>query len=84
MNISLDTFFVTSQEMQKYSEAYPGVDLVTEFRKMQLWLDANPLRKKKNVPRFICNWLSRAHTRLLEAEVAVMVREDIRRSRVPI
>lgn len=67
-----------------WEQAYPGVNVRQELVKMQVWLDANPLRVKKNVRRFIVNWLSRAHSRLLEKEVEVMVKEDIRRSRVPI
>jgi hypothetical protein len=59
------------------------VNIEGEIVKMQVWLDANPLRMKKNIKRFIVNWLSRAHSRLLERELEVMVKEDIRRSRVP-
>jgi hypothetical protein len=59
------------------------VNIEGEITKMQVWLDANPLRAKKNIKRFIVNWLSRAHSRLLERELEVLLKEDIRRSRVP-
>lgn len=69
--------------IEKWRYAYPGVDIEGELRKMEVWLEANPLRRKKNMKRFIVNWLAKTHGRLLEKEVEVMVREDIRRSYVP-
>lgn len=79
-----DSFSVSDRDIELYKGAFPGVSIETELHKMNVWLLANPNRKKKRVSRFIVNWLSKTHGRLLEAEVAVMVREDIRRSRVPI
>lgn len=35
--------------------------IVKEFYKMELWLDLNPKRRKKNYPRFIYNWLCRTN-----------------------
>ena len=69
--------------IEKLRLAFPGVDIEGEMRKMAVWLEANPARKKKNMDRFIVNWLSKTHGRLLEKELEVMLREDIRRSRVP-
>ena len=38
-----------------------GIELVTqEMSKMDMWLQANPRRQKKNLKRFIVNWLNRA------------------------
>jgi hypothetical protein len=76
-------FKVSWEEYDKYIAAYPGVNVNGEFKKMQVWLEANPARRKKNVKRFIVNWLAKTHGRLLEKEVEVMLKEDIRRSRVP-
>lgn len=69
--------------VEKWRLAFPGVDVEGELRKMEVWLEANPERRKKNMKRFIVNWLAKTHGRLLEKEVEVMVKEDIRRSRVP-
>jgi hypothetical protein len=79
-----DYFKVTWEEFDKYSAAYPAVNILVEMRKMVCWLDANPSRRPKKYQRFVVAWLSRSHARLLEAEVATMVKEDIRRSRVPL
>ena len=42
----------------RLAEAYPRINLDTEFRKMRLWLDANPQRAKSNYDRFVTNWFS--------------------------
>jgi len=47
--------FITSL---KTNPAYRGIDLETEFGKMDAWLLAHPHRKKTD--RFIVNWLNRA------------------------
>ena len=69
--------------IEKLRLAFPGVDIEGEMRKMEVWLEANPARRKKNMDRFIVNWLSKTHSRLLEKELEVMLKEDIRRSRIP-
>lgn len=77
-------FSVTDDDILFFTHTYPGVRIEVELQKMQAWLWANPERRKKNMRRFITNWLAKTHGRLLEKEVEVLVREDIRRSRVPI
>ncbi len=46
-----------------WQEAYPGVDMRTEFNKMRAWLMSNPKNRKTNLERFISNWLSKAQDR---------------------
>lgn len=53
--------------------------MVTELKKMEGWLRANPERRKKRYMRFAFNWLAKVHGRLLEAEVAATVRATIGR-----
>jgi hypothetical protein len=55
------TYPVTAVEIEKLSEAYPGQDVETQLRRMMLWLDANPSRRKtrRGIKRFMVNWLSR-------------------------
>ena len=49
------------QEQRKiWAEAYPNVDLDTEFRKAKAWLLSNTNKAKKDFRRFLNNWLSRA------------------------
>ena len=53
---------VTTDEINKYSELYPAVDVMQELRSMVGWSDANPSRRKtkSGVKKFINAWLSKA------------------------
>jgi hypothetical protein len=65
-------------EFQVWEEIFPGVNVDMELRKASAWMVANPDRPKKRLKRFFFNWLSRAHGRLLEAQVITSTREMIR------
>lgn len=56
-------FSVTAKQHEVYQEAYPALDLVGEYKKMAAWLESNPKKRKtpRGYPRFINNWLSKAH-----------------------
>ncbi|MFA5376984.1 MAG: hypothetical protein WC455_14635 [Dehalococcoidia bacterium] len=54
------TFQVEKKTVDEWALLYPGVDIITELRKMKAWLLANPKKKKVNVPAFVVNWLNRA------------------------
>lgn len=44
-------------------EAYPGVDLEAEYKKMRAWLEGNPSKRKKGkrgYRRFVQNWIAKA------------------------
>jgi len=41
------------------SEAFPWVERQSEYRKMESWLEANPLRRPRNTSRFAHNWFSK-------------------------
>lgn len=54
---------LTEAQLAKWTDSYrPGLDVLTECRKAQNWLDANPARRKtaSGMPKFIVNWLNRA------------------------
>ena len=53
---------VSQEQVDKWSELYPAVDIMQELRKMAGWLDANPKRRKtkQGILRFITSWLARA------------------------
>lgn len=53
---------VSAEEIKKYRELYPAVDVDQEIRKMIGWLDANPANRKtpRGINKFINGWLSRA------------------------
>ena len=52
-------------KLQKWGEAFPAVDITGELKKMYLWLDSNPTRKKtrRGIERFIYNWLERTQNK---------------------
>jgi hypothetical protein len=43
-----------------WESAFPKLDLDAEIDKAELWLSANPKRRKKNYERFLLGWFSRA------------------------
>lgn len=54
-------FPITADMVTEYQETYPGVDVMRQLREMNLWLKANPAKRKtvKGAERFVVNWLSR-------------------------
>lgn len=56
---------VTEAQVAEYRQAFPGVDVVGELRRMRLWLEAHPDRRKtaRGMPRFITSWLTRSQDR---------------------
>lgn len=57
------THNVTEEDIKKYENVYPGIDVRLELKKMNLWLDSNPANKKKNVKTFIARWLAKSQDR---------------------
>ncbi|CAH0531860.1 hypothetical protein CTH30272_04108 [Allocatenococcus thiocycli] len=57
---------VTDSDIQELSEAYPAVDVRIQIKRMILWLNNNPQRRKgtpKGVRRFIQYWLAKEQDR---------------------
>jgi predicted phage replisome organizer len=54
---------VTEDDIKRYEDVYPGVDVRSELKKMNLWLDSNPANRKKNVKAFIARWLAKSQDR---------------------
>ena len=54
-------FEVTNENLIKWTELYPAVDVMQELRKMAGWCDANPMKRKtrRGIMAFISSWLSR-------------------------
>lgn len=46
--------------LKGWKSAFPGVNVLGEVRKAHAWEVANPTRVKKDRPRFLYTWLSRA------------------------
>lgn len=56
---------VPLSKIEKWSVAYPAVDVKQQLQRMIVWLDANPNRRKtkRGIDRFINTWLSREQDR---------------------
>lgn len=54
-------FPIHQEDIDKWKELYPAVDVMQEIKKMIGWLDANPSKRKtKNgIKRFINGWLAK-------------------------
>lgn len=56
---------ITGEQLEKWRDYYPAVDVMAELRKMAGWLDGNPGKRKtrRGIGRFIANWLAREQDR---------------------
>lgn len=54
-------YVISDEEVVKYQEAYPKLDVVGELKRMSLWCESNisKCKTRKGISRFIVNWLSR-------------------------
>lgn len=50
---------ITDEKIKKWQDSF-NCDVVSELKKMECWLAADPRRRKKNYEKFIVGWLSRA------------------------
>lgn len=53
---------ITQEDIEKYTQLYPAVNVDNELRAMIGWLDANPAKRKtaNGIKNFISSWLKRA------------------------
>ena len=56
-------FELDDVQIAEWQSIYPNLAVAREVRKAWAWLDANPARRKKNVKRFLVNWLKRGRLR---------------------
>ena len=54
---------IDQPQLDRWKENFPAVDVKAELKKMSAWLDANRKNRKKDVKRFIVNWLSKTQDR---------------------
>lgn len=54
---------ITEEDLSRWREAYPAVDIELELRRAAEWLLANPHKRKKNYRRFLISWFSRQQER---------------------
>ena len=53
------TFKVSENQVKRWQEAFPAVDVKQQIKSAHSWLDCNPKNGKKDIKRFLNNWLSR-------------------------
>lgn len=60
--LSGDDYPITAEYLAQLSDAYPAVDVLSEIKRMRVWLDANPKNRKtrSGIKRFISTWLSKS------------------------
>ena len=51
---------VTPAQLALWEESFPGIDVREEIRMATVWLDGNRRQRKRDVRRFLANWLMRA------------------------
>ena len=53
---------VYQEEIKKYQDLYPAIDVPQEYRKMIGWIDSHPKNRKTpdGMQKFINGWLNRA------------------------
>lgn len=58
-------FDVSDEDVAKWNELYPAVDVMQELRKMAGWCESNTTKRKtrRGVRAFITSWLARAQDR---------------------
>jgi uncharacterized protein YdaU (DUF1376 family) len=61
----IDEFFkaLTNGNLDEWGKAYPAIPLEVELQRARMWLKANPAKRKKNLQRFVVNWLAHAQER---------------------
>ena len=61
----VQNYSVTTQELQKLTELYPGVNVLIEAKKALHWVETNPSKKKTatGMPRFLASWMERCQNR---------------------
>lgn len=56
-------FRITTALADRWRIAFPAVDVDGEVRRAFEWLQANPRNRKRNLQRFLVNWLCKAQER---------------------
>jgi hypothetical protein len=54
---------ISDEQVSRWCDAYPALEIEVELAKAAAWLQANPAKRKKNYQRFLVNWLGRAQER---------------------
>lgn len=62
---------ISEEQMDEWEQAFPKLDIDGELTRIELWYQANPKKHKRDIKRFITNWLSRTFNDLRKPKVFV-------------
>lgn len=51
---------ISEEQMDEWEAAFPKLDIDGELTRIELWYQLNPKKHKRDIKRFITNWLARA------------------------
>lgn len=51
---------IEAEQIRTWQDAFPKIDIDGELTRSELWYQINPKKRKRNLQRFINNWLARA------------------------
>lgn len=57
---------ITQEQYDKFDQAFTKIDVDAEIEKAELWLMANPKKRKQNYLRFLTGWFARATERVMK------------------
>ncbi len=50
---------ISSDDISRWSEAYPAVDIIGDIKRAAEWLISNPQKRKSNYNKYLTNWFNR-------------------------
>ncbi len=61
-NIKGEFFDITEEHVKKFKDCYQAVDIIHELKRIELWLESNPRKRKTmdGMMKFVNSWLGRA------------------------
>lgn len=61
-NIKGKFFDITEEHVKKFKDCYQAVDIIHELKRIELWLESNPKKRKTmdGMMKFVNSWLGRA------------------------
>ena len=71
-------FSITNQDISKYQEVYTKIDVKAEIKKMVLWCDSDPAKRKTKtgIKRFVNLWLNNANDKQIEQQTTSQQKKE--------
>lgn len=61
-----DDYVVTENDVERFEQLYPDLDIHAEMRKMYGWLISHKQKTKRGMPKFLNGWINRAYVELVQ------------------